>query len=65
MNLFEAGQRIVIGDGVTDLNMARQGDIVFARDSLALFLKHMGVPYQEWSDFFDVINELKILWQNE
>jgi 2-hydroxy-3-keto-5-methylthiopentenyl-1-phosphate phosphatase len=65
MNLFDAGQRIVIGDGITDLHMARQGDIVFARDSLAFFLKQMGVPFKEWSDFFDVIHELKILWQKE
>jgi 2-hydroxy-3-keto-5-methylthiopentenyl-1-phosphate phosphatase len=63
MNLFEAGQRIVIGDGVTDLNMARQGSVVFARDSLAFFLNQMKVPYKEWSDFFDVIKELKFLWE--
>jgi 2-hydroxy-3-keto-5-methylthiopentenyl-1-phosphate phosphatase len=63
MNLFDANQKIVIGDGVTDLNMAQNGSVVFARDSLASFLKHMGVPYKEWSDFFDVIKELKFLWK--
>ena len=63
MNLFDTGQRIVIGDGVTDLNMAPNGSIVFARDNLASFLKHMGVPYKEWSDFFDVIKGLKFLWE--
>lgn len=62
MNLFDANQRIVIGDGVTDLNMAQNGSVVFARDNLASFLKHMGVPYKEWTDFFDVIKELKSLW---
>lgn len=65
MNLFDPGQSIVIGDGATDINMAQNGSVVFARDSLAFFLNHMGVPYKEWSDFFDVINELKVLWQNE
>jgi 2-hydroxy-3-keto-5-methylthiopentenyl-1-phosphate phosphatase len=63
MNLFDAQQKIVIGDGVTDLNMAQNGDVVFARDNLALFLKHIGVPYREWNDFFDVIKELNVLWE--
>jgi 2-hydroxy-3-keto-5-methylthiopentenyl-1-phosphate phosphatase len=63
MNLFDAEQRIVIGDGVTDLNMAQNGSVVFARDRLAAFLKHMDVPYNEWSDFFDVIKGLKFLWE--
>lgn len=65
MNLFDAGQRIVIGDGATDINMARQGSIVFARDSLAFFLGHMNIPYKEWSDFFDVRKELEALWGKE
>jgi 2-hydroxy-3-keto-5-methylthiopentenyl-1-phosphate phosphatase len=38
MNLFDAKQRIVIGDGATDINMAQEGTLVFARDSLAFFL---------------------------
>ncbi|MCU0599218.1 MAG: MtnX-like HAD-IB family phosphatase [Desulfobacterales bacterium] len=63
MNLFDAAQRVMIGDGVTDLNMAKNSSVVFARDNLALFLKHMGVPYKEWSDFFDVVKELRLLWE--
>jgi 2-hydroxy-3-keto-5-methylthiopentenyl-1-phosphate phosphatase len=62
MNLFDAQQKIVIGDGVTDLNMAQSGSVVFARDRLAFFLNHMGVPYKEWNDFFDVIKDLKSRW---
>ena len=64
MNLFDAKESVIIGDGVTDINMARQGSIVFARDSLAFFLKHMGVAYRQWSDFFDIVNALKSVWKN-
>ena len=63
MNLFDAKQRIVIGDRATDINMARQGSVVFARDSVAFFLDQMKIPYREWSDFIDVQNELEALWQ--
>lgn len=63
MNLFNAKQKIVIGDGVTDVNMAQQGSLVFARDSLAFFLDQMKLPYNQWSDFFDVQTALEALWQ--
>jgi 2-hydroxy-3-keto-5-methylthiopentenyl-1-phosphate phosphatase len=59
MNLFGDGRRIVIGDGATDINMAREASLVFARDSLAFFLGQMKIPYNEWSDFFDVKNALQ------
>jgi len=64
MNLFDAGESIVIGDGATDINMAQQGSLVFARGGLAFFLSQMKVPFKEWSDFFDVVNELKAFWKN-
>jgi 2-hydroxy-3-keto-5-methylthiopentenyl-1-phosphate phosphatase len=63
MNRFDAKQRIVIGDGVTDINMAQAGSVVFARDSLAYFLGQMNVPCNEWSDFYDVRKTLEALWQ--
>jgi len=63
MNLFDAKQRVVIGDGATDINMARNGSLVFARDTLAAFLDQMGVSYRKWSDFFDVQKALEALWQ--
>lgn len=63
MNLFDAKQRIVIGDGATDINMAQEATLVFARDSLAFFLGQMKIPYKEWSDFFDVKNALCVLWE--
>ncbi len=64
INLFDAGQRIIIGDGATDINMAQQGSLVFARDSLAFFLNHMGVAFTEWTDFFDILHALKSFWKN-
>ena len=63
MNLFNAKQKIVIGDGVTDINMAQKGSPVFARDSLAFFLDQMKLPYNQWSDFSDVKNALQTLWE--
>ena len=47
MNLFGDGRRIVIGDGATDINMARGASLIFARDNLAFFLDHMGISYNE------------------
>ncbi|MBC2717371.1 MAG: HAD-IB family phosphatase [Desulfobacteraceae bacterium] len=64
LNLFNAKQKIVIGDGATDINMAQEGSLVFARDSLAFFLDHMKIPYRQWSDFFDVQTALSKIWQN-
>jgi 2-hydroxy-3-keto-5-methylthiopentenyl-1-phosphate phosphatase len=63
MNLFGEGQRIAIGDGATDINMAKQASLVFARGSLAFFLDHMDIPYRKWSDFLDVQKALEALWQ--
>ena len=63
MNLFDAKQRIVIGDGATDINMAQAGTLVFARDNLAFFLDQMKIPYKEWSNFFDVQKTLEAFWQ--
>ncbi|MCF8095591.1 MAG: MtnX-like HAD-IB family phosphatase [Desulfobacteraceae bacterium] len=59
MKRFDADPRIVIGDGRTDFNMAKEGDLVFARDGLARYLEKNGAEYISWSDFTDVLNELK------
>ncbi|MFW6080470.1 MAG: HAD-IB family phosphatase [Desulfosalsimonas sp.] len=59
MNLFDADPRIVIGDGMTDYNMARSGDLVFARGSLARYLEKEGLEWIGWDDFNDIGNELK------
>lgn len=51
--------RIVIGDGITDFNLAQHADLVFARDSLARFLDDKKFTYRKWGDFLDVKNQLR------
>ncbi len=59
MQGFGAAESVVIGDGITDIEMARCGDIVFARDSLAKYLDRQKIGYYPWSDFFDVRRRLE------
>ncbi len=54
MNFFDAKEKTAIGDGITDFNMARAADLVFARGGLARFLDQNDIPYISWSDFFDI-----------
>lgn len=61
MALFPQVQKIAIGDGITDLNMAAHADMVFARDMLARFLDQSGIAYQPWTDFFDLRDRLNTL----
>ena len=58
MNRYQFKQSIVIGDGITDLRIARVADIVFARGHLASYLKSEGKAHIVWNDFFDVTNHL-------
>lgn len=59
MKLFNTKENIAIGDGITDFNMARTADLVFARAELARFLNENKIPYTPWSDFFDICEHLK------
>ncbi len=43
-----------IGDGLSDLCVAREADSVFARGSLARLLDKEGIPYRPFEDFFEV-----------
>lgn len=61
MALFSAREKIAVGDGITDFNMARHADLVFARDTLARFLDQSGIAYHPWTDFFDLMIRLKKL----
>lgn len=56
---YGADVKIVIGDGLTDFNMARHADLVFARDALAKYLEKNGLPHIKWNDFRDVKQSLK------
>lgn len=61
MALFSAAEKIAVGDGITDLNMARHATLVFARDMLARFLDQSGIFYHPWTDFFDLRDRLRNL----
>jgi 2-hydroxy-3-keto-5-methylthiopentenyl-1-phosphate phosphatase len=62
MGLYRCEQSIVIGDGITDLNIATTADLVFARDRLCGYLTEKGKPFIRWEDFFDVCNHLSKRW---
>lgn len=64
MQLFNTKEKIAIGDGITDFNMARKADLVFARAGLARFMNENNIPYEPWSDFFDIREHLKADFSN-
>ncbi len=63
MEQYVATQKIAIGDSVTDINMALQADLVFARDRLIDYLEAENKPYIPWNDFFEIRDYLDRLWQ--
>lgn len=50
--------RVVVGDGVTDLEAARLADRVMARDLLALRCEQAGIVYEPFETFYDVMAAL-------
>ncbi len=58
MSLYNVKEVIAIGDSLTDINMAINSDIVFARDRLAKYLEERNVRFKEWKNFIDIRNEL-------
>ena len=58
MDTFSFDAAIVIGDGITDFEMARHGTCIFARDSLADYLERQGIGYHTWLDFYDIRDKL-------
>jgi 2-hydroxy-3-keto-5-methylthiopentenyl-1-phosphate phosphatase len=61
MNQYPAQETIAIGDSVTDINMALQADLVFARDRLQAYLYTEGKSYLPWSDFFEIRDRLQAI----
>jgi 2-hydroxy-3-keto-5-methylthiopentenyl-1-phosphate phosphatase len=55
-------EAVVIGDGITDLAIARRADLVFARDSLCGLLDECGKEYTRWEDFHSVRKHLALVW---
>lgn len=65
MKQYSAQKNISIGDSVTDLNIALNADISFARDRLARYLDQVGHFYYPWEDFFTVRDQLLQLIEND
>ena len=54
------GTKVVyVGDGRSDLCVARQADFVFARSTLLDHCRALGLPHREFSDFTDVVAALE------
>ena len=52
--LQEGSTSIVIGDSITDLEAAKQADLVIARDFLIEKCEELSIPYEPFQDFKDV-----------
>lgn len=63
MEEYPVEERIAIGDSLTDLNMALEVPVVFARDRLAEYLDEQRKPYIPWNDFLEVRDRLAELWE--
>ncbi|MGI6203662.1 MAG: HAD-IB family phosphatase [Anaerovoracaceae bacterium] len=59
MKNYDYDHAIAVGDGITDVEMAKASDLVFARDDLAKAMDAAGGEYVPWEDFGDIIAELK------
>ena len=62
MDRYAGDEKIAIGDSLTDLNMALQTPMVFARDRLAEYLDECQKSYIYWHDFFEIRDYLEKLW---
>ena len=51
---FGRGRSVVIGDSITDLGMAEEADVVFAREPLSGWLEQRGILFHHWDSFADV-----------
>jgi 2-hydroxy-3-keto-5-methylthiopentenyl-1-phosphate phosphatase len=59
---YPCDEAIVIGDSITDLNMALTAPVVFARDRLAVYLQESETAYIGWEDFHDIRQNLAQQW---
>jgi len=65
MKQYPARKTISIGDSITDLNIALNANISFARDRLARYLDAAERFYYPWDDFFTVQEQLTQLFAAE
>lgn len=50
---------IAIGDSVTDFELAKQADHVYARDYLITLCKQHGIAYTPFETFYDIVDHLQ------
>lgn len=62
MARYPAQEQVAIGDSLTDINMALQADVVFARKHLIGYLEAENHPYLPWDTFWDVRDRLQERW---
>lgn len=58
MKQYPAETTISIGDSITDLNIALNANVCFARSRLAGYLDELNRFYYPWEDFFTVRDQL-------
>ncbi|MEK4086246.1 2-hydroxy-3-keto-5-methylthiopentenyl-1-phosphate phosphatase [Psychrobacillus sp. FSL K6-1415] len=54
--LDQEAMSVVIGDSITDLEAAKLGDIIIARDFLIEKCEELNIPYEPFENFHDVID---------
>lgn len=59
MELYSSDMKIIIGDGLTDIGMALEADVAFARGQLVDLLEKKKVSYMPWENFFDIIEKVE------
>ena len=62
MDKYPAEEKIAIGDSITDLNMALQASVVFARPPLTKYLDEQQKSYISWNDFVEIRDYLAQSW---
>lgn len=62
MQRYPAAEQIAVGDSVTDLNMSRHAQLVFARARLQEYLTERQIAFVPFETFFDVRDELQKRW---
>ena len=62
MAAYTYGESVAIGDGITDYNMARKANLVFARRQLAGHMETEGLPFHAWEDFNGIRESLEAIW---
>ncbi|SCY28233.1 HAD-IB family phosphatase [Desulfoluna spongiiphila] len=62
MAAYAYGEAVAIGDGITDYNMAKTADRVFARRQLAEHMDAHALPFHPWTDFHAIRQTLASVW---